>query len=814
VDLLKWLFRHSDSEPRAFRRRLEEKPLPRSAEIALRVLLLVGILILVQVLFPVTDDETSISVREGEISQREVIAPFSFPIRRDPAELERARAEAARAVPPVLDLDRTVGEEAVQRLRRLDRELDRPPSDVLPDEELRRGVERALGMTFTPKSFKHLAAPAGRTAIDRAVVFLDELMARPIVTPDVAASLTGHDVVNVRRGATDFYRPATDVIELKSAVASAESAADASAPAGSPGREAFRELVLPFIKPNATYNREETARLAAIAYDKVPEMVGMVRKGERIIDSHERITAEHVRQMESMAAYRREMEIGGRIGGGILAQLGRLGSVFLLIVAFLLYLRFLHRATYSDLRFLTLLATLGAALFLATWLVVDYAGKSELLIPIACMPVLAALLIGRGVALFLAFLGPMVIVCLKGFGADFLVAGSLSGVAGVLASQNLKRRHELYLPVLLIMLANTLTVLVTGLAAREPWSMMVARFSSGVLNAGLVGVVSMFLLPILEKVFRVTTNFTLIELLDRNHPLLKRMAIEAPGTFHHSMLVSELAREAAEAVGGNPLLAQVGAYYHDIGKMQMPEYFIENQTGKNRHDSLTPTMSCLILGSHVRDGIQMAREAGLPREIIDFIPEHHGTNLMSYFYHKAVERDNGVEEQDFRYPGPRPGRKETAIVMLADSVEATARSLDDPTPGSIRTVVKRIIEKRAEEGQLDGSNLTFADLVKVRDTFATVLDRFFHGRIQYPEAALRTRRSEEGGGIQGEEITPKRDGRPIAKRGIPLPDGTESVVAREREEGSDAGPSGGSPAPARSGEGRAQEARDDRARRA
>jgi hypothetical protein len=222
----------------------------------------------------------------------------------------------------------------------------------------------------------------------------------------------------------------------------------------------------------------------------------------------------------------------------------------------------------------------------------------------------------------------------------------------------------------------------------------------------------------------------------------------------------------------------------------------------------------LILGSHVRDGIQMAREAGLPREIIDFIPEHHGTNLMSYFYHKAVERDNGVEEQDFRYPGPRPGRKETAIVMLADSVEATARSLDDPTPGSIRTVVKRIIEKRAEEGQLDGSNLTFADLVRVRDTFATVLDRFFHGRIQYPEAALRTRRSEEGGGIQGEEISPKREGRAVVKRGIPLPDGTESVVAREREEGSDAGPSGGSPAPARGGDGRAQEARDDRARRA
>jgi putative nucleotidyltransferase with HDIG domain len=814
VDLFKWLLRISSSEPHAFRRRLEEKPLPRAAEIALRALLLIGILLLVHLLFPVTDEEPSLAVREGEISEHEVIAPFSFPIRRDPAELERARGEAARAVPPVLDMDKSLVEDALQRLRRLDRELDRPPSEQLSPAELRPSVERTLGMTFTPEAFQHLASPSGRALVDRAALFLEDLLSHPIVTPDVAASLAGHDVVNVRRGATDFYRPATDVIVLKSAVAAAEAAADAAAPTGSPGREAFRELVMPFVKLNAVYNREETARLAAIAYDKVPEMVGMVRKGERILDSHQRITAEHVRQIESMVSYRREMEIGGRLGGGILAQLGRLGAVFLLILAFLLYLRFQHRAIYGSLRYLTLLATLGAALLFGTWLVVDYADKSELLIPIACMPVLAALLIGRGVALFLAFLGPLVIVCLKGFGADFLVAGSLAGVAGVLASENLKRRHELYLPVLLIMIANTLTVLVTGLAAREPWSVLVGRAAAGILNAGLVGVVAMFLLPILEKVFRVTTNFILIELLDRNHPLLKRMANEAPGTFHHSMLVSELAREAVAAVGGNPLLAQVGAYYHDIGKMQMPEYFIENQTGKNRHDSLTPTMSCLILGSHVRDGIQMAREAGLPPEIVAFIPEHHGTNLMSYFYHKAQERDNGAEEQDFRYPGPRPGRKETAIVMLADSVEATARSLDDPTPGSIRTVVKRIIEKRAEEGQLDNSSLTFADLVKVRDTFSTVLDRFFHGRIQYPEAALRTRKSEEGGGIQGEEFSARRDGRTVARRGIPLPDGTEAVVARDREEGSDGSASGGSPAPAHRDEPGAQEARDDRARRA
>jgi putative nucleotidyltransferase with HDIG domain len=375
--------------------------------------------------------------------------------------------------------------------------------------------------------------------------------------------------------------------------------------------------------------------------------------------------------------------------------------------------------------------------------------------------------------------------------------------------------------VLVVALVNVLAAVAIGLATREPGAGVLAKGILGILNAGIAGMVAIVLLPILEKLFRITTNFTLIELLDRNHPLLKRMVIEAPGTFHHSMLVAELAREAAEAAGGNPLLAQVGAYYHDIGKMQMPEYFVENQTGKNRHDNLTPNMSCLILGAHVRDGIQMGREAGLPPEIIDFIPEHHGTNLMSFFYHKAQDRDPAIEESDFRYPGPRPHRKETAIVMLADSVEATARSLEDPTPGRIRTVVKRIIDKRAEDGQLDGSALTLADLARVRDSFIAVLDRFFHGRIQYPEAALRTRRMESEGAVGGPqgEVAPlgrgevKRDPRRPVRRGVGLPDGDESVAIFEREEeDEDAGVDSEPAAPPRRVEERSPEDRPHRTR--
>ncbi len=799
------------------RRPLEGRTPPRWLVLLARVLLFISIPLLAHFLFPLASDEFSADFREGDISEREIIAPFTFPVRREGAELERARAEATRAVPPVLDVDAAMAGEAMQKLHRLGRELVRPPSEGLPIEELRSSLERRFGLRLSPQTIEFLRTTSGQSVLDQASRFLGQTLSKAIVNSEVAAILVTHDVVNARRGTSDFYRPSAEILiesDLDPVIDAASAEVTPDTPAA---RVAFRELVRPLLVPNATYNRTETEGRITRAREEVPELAGMVHRGERIIDSHERITAEQIRKLQSLVAYQREMEIGGRFGGGVLAALGRAGVIWLLILALLIYLHRLHPRIYGELRSLSLIAALGALELVAVYLIVDRFQQSELLVPVALVPLLAAILLGRGAALFLAFTGPLMLAAIKGFGADFLVASSMSGMAAVLTSANLKHRHQLYLPVLFVAGVNLIVVVTLGLAQRAPASDILSKGVQGILGAMLVGVLALGLLPVFEKLFRITTNFTLIELLDRNHPLLKRMAIEAPGTFHHSMLVSELAREAAEAVGGNALLAQVGAYYHDIGKMAMPEYFIENQTGKNRHDSLTPTMSCLILGSHVRDGMQMAREARLPREIIDFIPEHHGTNLMSYFFHKAMERDANLEEQDFRYPGPTPGRKETAIVMLSDSVEATGRSLEDPTPGKIRSIVKQIIDLRAAEGQLDHSGLTLADLAKVREVFVSVLDRFFHGRIAYPEAALRARR-ENGGrrsGLQGEEMPArtdegKREVRRGARREVALSDGSASVVS-PRQDKDDAHPGDRSTTASPGGEERAQDDRPSRA---
>jgi putative nucleotidyltransferase with HDIG domain len=237
--------------------------------------------------------------------------------------------------------------------------------------------------------------------------------------------------------------------------------------------------------------------------------------------------------------------------------------------------------------------------------------------------------------------------------------------------------------------------------------------------------------------FDITTDVTLLELSDLNHPLLKELAVKAPGTFHHSIIVGNLAESAAKKINANSLLARVGSYYHDIGKMVKPEYFVENEAGsENKHQSLAPNMSALILASHIKNGLDLAEKYNLPKIIRDFIPEHHGTSLMTFFYSKALSSKTAqnVNEADYRYPGPSPQSKETAIVMLADTIEAATKTLKNPTTGRMNKLVEELIENKFLEGELDNSELTMRDLKGIIEGFASVLKGIYHKRIDYPKA--------------------------------------------------------------------------------
>jgi putative nucleotidyltransferase with HDIG domain len=286
----------------------------------------------------------------------------------------------------------------------------------------------------------------------------------------------------------------------------------------------------------------------------------------------------------------------------------------------------------------------------------------------------------------------------------------------------------------------------------------------GFLGGLLSGVIATGILPLAEMSFGYTTDIKLLELANLDQPLLRELMVQSPGTYHHSVIISNMVEATAKAIQANPLLAKVSAYYHDIGKMKKPLYFIENQMeGENRHEKLAPSMSSLILISHVKDGVELARDHKLGSEISDIIQQHHGTTLISYFYHKAKERLQSksgrvvdVKEEDFRYPGPKPQTKEAGLVMLADMVEAASRSLGDPTPSRIQGMVQKIINKVFSDGQLDECELTLKDLHEIAKGFNITLSGIFHHRIEYPEIAPLAAKKAKNGNT--DHVTPEDSG--------------------------------------------------------
>lgn len=258
------------------------------------------------------------------------------------------------------------------------------------------------------------------------------------------------------------------------------------------------------------------------------------------------------------------------------------------------------------------------------------------------------------------------------------------------------------------------------------------------INGILSGVIVIGILPVFEYLFRTVTNISLLELADFNNPILKQMVLDAPGTYHHSLIVGNLSEAACSAIGAHALLARIGAYYHDIGKLQKPEYFSENQSvSESKHDTLSPTISKMVIMNHVKDGLDLAKRHRLNPRIAEFIQQHHGSSLVYYFYRRAIENledDQEIREEGFRYPGPKPNSRETAVVLLADSVEAATRALRDPAPAKIEELVHKIINNKFIDGQLDECDLTLKDLEKISEVFVRILNGIYHSRVSYPEA--------------------------------------------------------------------------------
>ena len=367
---------------------------------------------------------------------------------------------------------------------------------------------------------------------------------------------------------------------------------------------------------------------------------------------------------------------------------------------------------------------------------------SPYLIPLACTPILLTLLLNYRISLVVSITNIILMAVAVSFNIEIIILAIVSVIVGATFLKKMQQRNDIvYSCIYIAILNGVMTLSISALVTSnlkeillDTAFILVGSLLSGILSTGL--------LPFFESMFDIVTNVKLLELSNPNNPLLKKLLMEAPGTYHHSVIVANLAEVATEAVGGNALLARIGAYYHDIGKTKKPYFFKENQLGKeNPHDDITPELSKLLIISHVKDGLELAREYKLPKVIQDFIPTHHGKTLVKYFYLTAknnAENPDDIKEEDYMYPGPKPKTKEQCILMLADSVEAAVRSISNPTKEKIENMVDNIVKDKLSSGQLDDSQLTISDVKKIKKCFLKTLNGIYHERIEYPKDKRKT----------------------------------------------------------------------------
>ncbi|MDE1920993.1 MAG: HDIG domain-containing protein [Candidatus Omnitrophica bacterium] len=381
------------------------------------------------------------------------------------------------------------------------------------------------------------------------------------------------------------------------------------------------------------------------------------------------------------------------------------------------------------------LSLLLALLVFAANAVKSYGHLIHFYLPVASLAMLTMLLFNDAqVSFIMALLGAVVACLILGFGLNEMLIFFLGGLAGSWRVREARTRGVVIEAGILVSVIQVICAFLINPVVNK--DIVIYTLKPLAFNGLISAFVVIAALKVFETIFGEITNFTLLELSDSSHPLLKRMVVEAPGSYHHSLIVSNLAEAAADAIGANALLVRVGAYYHDIGKLVNPEYFTENQlVVGNKHDELEPSMSRLVISNHVKEGVELAHKYRLNKRIVDFIPEHHGTSIMYYFYQKALAEGphEGLNERDYRYPGPKPQSKETAIVLLADSVEGATRALEEHTLKRIEDVVRKVINNKFIDGQLDECNLTLREIDTIASSFVRVLSATYHSRIKYPE---------------------------------------------------------------------------------
>ncbi|GHU15558.1 HD family phosphohydrolase [Spirochaetia bacterium] len=499
-------------------------------------------------------------------------------------------------------------------------------------------------------------------------------------------------------------------------------------------------LLSPFITVNVLFSPNDTRQRVTETRERVEPVVKYIEKGQRIIKKGFIITEDNMKELRAL-----NIPLPGRDPRSVAALI----LTLLLVYGLLLFLcgNIVIGKTLSDAE-IYLISALAAAYLIGAVFVKDLSLGAEpfpvsMMLPTALVVMLPAILIGPRLALVLAMVLPLGAFFSGSFDVSAYLFALVSAVVASYSLQGAEKRMDLLKAGLLIAGANCVAVIVILLQRSAAPGAYPGMLFWAAFNGLGCGMLVLGFLPPLEHALNAATTFRLIELSDLNSPILRRLFTAAPGTYSHSIMVANLAETACQDIGANPLLARVGAYYHDIGKMEQPDYFVENQTVYNKHDDMAPRLSATVIRSHVKLGMEKARSLALPQQVLDIIAEHHGNSVITWFYTKARKQEGQVNIEDFTYPGNPPRSRESAVVMLADTTEAAVRTLNKPTAPKMDKFIQELISAKVEHGQLAESELTFRDLETIRKAFVRVLAGYYHSRIEYPKLGKETLPSRE-----------------------------------------------------------------------
>ncbi len=691
----------------------------------------------------------------GDIVTKDIRADRDLLV-KDKRATEQKMEDAARKILPVYD-------HAPSLFPGLEGVIDTVFTVMKRDSvgETQKGeVEEILGFELTRREYRALRAHRFNEHMMKRVEDLTvSLLKRGVVSnKELLMQEEGIVVRNIQTGEEQIRRDLYSILDYREAKeAITKNLEDPQAqdiPAALRG--VMVKLVNNFISPNLTLNRQETNRRREVARTQVRPVFFPIEKGTILVREGEQVTEEDLLKLEALYEGR------GR-GNALVIILGFIFLTCFFVVSFYLFSTKNIRKvspTNKDILFfiLVLIFSLGMARIsavIAEGLTGAFPGvplsSYYYFFPVAAGAMLIRIVLNSEVALIYSIFVSLLTGLLLEEGIFLPIFYLIGSIVGAHSVARCDQRSQLIKGGLLVGLTNLLLISFQGMStARIFEADILFGLLMGLAGGVVAGMIVVGLASIVESIFGYTTDIKLLELANLDQPILKEMLMKTPGTYHHSMIVGNLVEAGAKAINVNPLLSRVSAYYHDIGKIKKPQYFIENQmTGNNRHDKLTPSMSSLILVSHVKDGIELAKGNKLGNKIIDILRQHHGTRLINYFYQKAKEQEKPgvqeVDERDFRYLGPKPQTKEAGLVMLADAVEAASRTLDDPTPARIKGLVQKIINDIFIDGQLDECELTLKDLNEIAKSFNIILNAIHHHRIEYPESQLEGEQQKHGG---------------------------------------------------------------------